>query len=538
MMLNADELGEKGQKHFGEICADAKLTCNQSDRDRKGWDFIVEFPFGPEDSGTTSYDKRSVPISYHVQVKTVLADTKSVKLRLSSAEWLAKEPKPSFIYVFRIKDGGYQESVLIHLMDDNLSKVLKRLRAEARDKRHRLNRRSITFNLSRCGTRISSTGDALRAAIAQHCRDGMDAYMRSKAEQLRTLGFGPRPITIKTTLKAPSYDSLVAAFLGRGEIEALNFAATENRFGIDLPIEQPQSAILRIEPHAADTCTIRFRHPGLKMPATFSGDIVLPGIPNLDPDYFQALIRSAIFEMTVIKQSFTLKIREGALQNTRLGVDEWANYARLGLIMELGNGSAEVTLAKLSRSIRFSLNANPDGDVRRFEYVTAVCDGLRTLVELAGATQEKFSLSDILAAGDDILLITDHKTPKTRGHFLEFTPDSAYVTQLWDGIEFLDISFLSVGQCPLAYWGVISMGPVSQSDIGQWRSKTFDLREVAFLPHFPDGYEQFTIRAKRASGNDRFVMFTEPTKLETAEGSVKAGTGSEPAPEIPRRKCL
>src|SRR5215211_3453231 len=45
--LNSDELGEKGQHRFAELCEDAKLTCNPSQRDRTGWDFIVEFPFDP-----------------------------------------------------------------------------------------------------------------------------------------------------------------------------------------------------------------------------------------------------------------------------------------------------------------------------------------------------------------------------------------------------------------------------------------------------------------------------------------------------------
>jgi hypothetical protein len=90
-MLNADELGEKGQARFKEICADAKLICNQSDRDRTGWDFIVEFPFETVVGVLAPLESRKTPLSCHVQVKTLLDKNDRFKMRLSSAERLAKE---------------------------------------------------------------------------------------------------------------------------------------------------------------------------------------------------------------------------------------------------------------------------------------------------------------------------------------------------------------------------------------------------------------------------------------------------------------
>ncbi len=87
-LLTPDELGEKGESHFKEICADAQLICNKSDRDRDraGWDFIVDFPF--IDQEELSLDKRIAPPSCHIQVKTVYASTKSVRLKLNMAERL------------------------------------------------------------------------------------------------------------------------------------------------------------------------------------------------------------------------------------------------------------------------------------------------------------------------------------------------------------------------------------------------------------------------------------------------------------------
>lgn len=59
--LNSVELGEIGQARFKEICADAKLICNQADRDRSGWDFIVEFPFQDIPSHSSTLNERWRP---------------------------------------------------------------------------------------------------------------------------------------------------------------------------------------------------------------------------------------------------------------------------------------------------------------------------------------------------------------------------------------------------------------------------------------------------------------------------------------------
>ena len=85
-MVNADNLGAKGEAHFEGICADVGLFCNRPHRDRTGWDVIVEFPIREE--GRTSLDARPKPLSCHVQVKTILSRTTDIRMRLSSAELL------------------------------------------------------------------------------------------------------------------------------------------------------------------------------------------------------------------------------------------------------------------------------------------------------------------------------------------------------------------------------------------------------------------------------------------------------------------
>jgi hypothetical protein len=76
--IGSDPLGAKGENRFQEICEDAGLICNKATRDRAGWDFIVEFQFDNGDKGS-SLDSRTVPLSCHVQGKTLLAQNDRFK---------------------------------------------------------------------------------------------------------------------------------------------------------------------------------------------------------------------------------------------------------------------------------------------------------------------------------------------------------------------------------------------------------------------------------------------------------------------------
>ena len=89
-LIDNDMLGAKGEALFDGCCAEAGLVSNPSSRDRTGWDRIVEFPHPPL-ADLLTIDKRPAPISCHVQIKAVGSGARTCRLRLSSAERLAKE---------------------------------------------------------------------------------------------------------------------------------------------------------------------------------------------------------------------------------------------------------------------------------------------------------------------------------------------------------------------------------------------------------------------------------------------------------------
>jgi hypothetical protein len=285
-MLNADELGEKGQSRFRELCAEARLVSNEAGRDRTGWDFIIEFPF-IQAIEQGSLDIRPTPLSCHVQVKTILTTTPDISMRLSSAERLAKEVKPTFIYVFRTTDFvHFDESYLIHIWKKSLGVILRRLRLEeSRGNCSKINRQEISMSVKRYGTPLDPTGIALRAALEAACGQNLREYTTRKTEQLRSLGYEPTPI--KGTLRfrqLRDLDELVEVFLGlRRNVEIEHLQAFEERFGIPLPLHGFASATqtVSIDPYPTDSCSLIVRHAQPAIPCVFHGEIFLPTIPGL-----------------------------------------------------------------------------------------------------------------------------------------------------------------------------------------------------------------------------------------------------------------
>ncbi len=161
-MIDADHLGAKGEARFAELCEDVQLTCNKSNRDKTGWDFIVEYNFTNDGRPPAVLETRKPPISSHIQVKTLHEKNDRIQMRLSSAERLAKEPKPAFIVVFKVNDKlEFVDAYLIHLLDDPLATILKRLRKADAQGVKVTNKLTISMSAQRDGVRIALTGAAL-----------------------------------------------------------------------------------------------------------------------------------------------------------------------------------------------------------------------------------------------------------------------------------------------------------------------------------------------------------------------------------------
>jgi len=521
--LANDSLGEKGESRFREICADAGLICNSAGHDRAGWDFIVEFGFEMP-NGSNTLDKRKRQYSCHIQVKSMWVDNDRFEMRLSSAEFLAKEPKPTFVYVLKANEKlEFIEAYLIHLLDDNLATILKRLRREQAQGAAAINRKKITFRPSVNERRIDVTGKALREAIIAECGPDLQSYIVKKDMQLKELGFGASRYETNFTFQVQSYEELVDGFLGLKKIEVRNFDAFEKRFGIKLPIEKlTGSGQIHIQPNPADACTIMIRGEGSNEPAVFEGEIYFPALPGLIKEHFKILVHSKFLDITIKRDSF--HFQTNAIDEMEsLKIEDWLNCFRMLHVISKAAGSINIRPKELPlREITLPLRA-ATADAERadnYQRTIVVLERAAALLRLAGASDISFKSEEIGQAAKDILAVGRLMENDPRLSPLSFNTENHEALNVPASLEVLYVNFISLGKLTLGYFSVATMDVERHPTEISWRSKKIDAREIRVLQYFPDDYDEFIEHAKRATGIDAVIANRPVIEIATAAESA------------------
>jgi hypothetical protein len=433
-LLTEDELGEKGQYFFDEICINAKLNSNPVRRDRTGWDRIVEFPpVEPRDA--LSHDKSPPPISCRVQVKTVWRGNDRIRMRLTAAERLAKDPNPAFIYVAHVDDSlSVTDAYLIHFAGPALAKVLARLRSEyvRHGGKKKLNRLFIAFTPSRIGRRLEPTGEAFRSSVVDAVGglDNLPSYITDKAKQLRHIGFGPTPFSLTFTITADDTRQLSLGALGLEPITATNLRHFETRFDLKLPVPSfdAPTAKLTIKPSEPVGCRVIFRGPASLAPAAFKAEIRLPFLHPLPGGDDRFAILAELFTLHAPLSGggrVHFETKRSALAVPR-PPKEWRQLHRLLRILASNAASVECHVDDVQRPLEFSFTEIPSElDARFHSEAEEGARSLSRLADLAGASDLVVSSRAVLvckADVDDCLAFADGKIGE---RFFEFSPSIA-----------------------------------------------------------------------------------------------------------------
>lgn len=398
-VLTSDELGEAGETLFANLCVRAGFTCNKSNRDRTGWDFVVEFPMAGPDAG--ALDAR-LPTACAVQLKST-ASAGPVKLSLSAIERLAKDSRPAFVVVLRLTpEGEPRTGYLIHLLGPALARVLHRLRTAHAQGRFDLNKLTITFDPVRFGARFSPSPDAFTDALRRACGQDPAAYSREKQRQLDELGYEDGGLEAEALFWVESADHLSDVVLGLQPLKPDQLRAFDRRFGIRLPyagkaldgLEE-----LRIEPPSMGRCTVSIRGVGLSPAAVFEAEM-FAGLPALAGEGTWLLVRHA---------DFTLKFSAGAaafnttdaFDTTPRSLPAWIQLLRgLG---HLAKGDGVITLTPqtpLEARLTLPMTDRLDGPyLQQLPVWTRVLEGWERLLAMAGVpSSQPFSLQDLWEA--------------------------------------------------------------------------------------------------------------------------------------------
>jgi len=489
--LESEQIGLIGEQQFQLLCAQAGLVCNKSTVDVMGWDFIVEFPANHFGSAI-SLDQRQAK-AVRVQLKSTLGRTQSrVRLSLSSVDRLAKDAHPSVVIVFRISpEGKFQSGYLVHLIGDELAKVLKRLRLAEANEMYDINKADISYDYEKVGTRFEPTAEGLLEALTSFCRVDSAGYTIEKQRQLAELGYEKGRFEAEAIAFIEGPQHLNNVLLGLTPLKPNQFRVFDARFGIRIPYKGTLFDDLDefiLTPPSLGPCVVSIRGAGFGPAARFDATMFI-GPPIEAADGPELLIRHVEFLIRITRSGAKFETERG-LDDVERSLEYHAELARaLSLVVR---GQAELTISGNSRIPSITL---PLGDLLSGPYVEQLpaiskfLDGWQMLLSKAGVVSSgSFNFDEIWTADEAQIAVEMLLNPKPvmRLEFQGLDGDDGARS-----LESLVFRTCSLGGTSLTYSAKITF---EQTDDPVWRYRSVQFEALDVRPMVEDleeyGFDQ------------------------------------------------
>ena len=235
--------GRAAEAAFRLLCSRAEITCNKSDEDDFGWDFIVEIPLQPPAGGPMDKWPGAMPV--FVQVKSTGDAERKISMKVRNARHLARKPAPCFMVLYHYTDGG--ERVYARLFGEaDTERTLRRARELSIQGREE-HKAEITF---RFPDEEEHTADLLD--WMSECVEGLgEGYGAEKIRLAETVGYGERNFRATFTFAGSrGLDDLAGLLLGvKDQLEVSHYTLSDLRFGLEAPepVEDEEGpAVLRL----------------------------------------------------------------------------------------------------------------------------------------------------------------------------------------------------------------------------------------------------------------------------------------------------
>jgi hypothetical protein len=447
------------------------MVCNKSDRDRTGWDFVVEFPMPGLTPGQRFEDRE--PTACSVQLKsTTLAGP--VKTSLSAIERLAKDPRPSFLVVFRLTPAGEgRHGYLIPMLGPPLARVLRRLRLAQVQNRTDLNRIGVTFDYRKLGTRFALTPDGLVTALSEACGPDPAAYVRTKQHQREALGYEDGRYEAEATVWVEGTEDLNDMMLGLTPLKAEAFTVYDVRFGLRLPYEGDAFDTLedlRIMPPSMGTCTVAMRGAGLSPAAVFDAEMFV-GPPQATETGLLLLIRHSEFTIKFNEVGLTFSAARNFTGQAR-SLQEWITLLRALVHLASGRGEIALTMARGDGlHLRLPISEGLDGP--HLEQLPAALDilvGWNAILDLAGVpASSPFNWTDLARTRTAALAATLFGSHKAEAWFA-FNPEALGGPE--GAVEAIYINTACLGGASVSFAVKVLLEPVGDGE-EEYRSTQF-----------------------------------------------------------------
>jgi|GEM_PF-3294818 len=412
--LNSEELGAVGETRFRDHCETSGLIANPSDRDKTGWDFIVEWPSEVIESETL--DKRPIPISCNVQVKTIWVENSNVSVRLSSVERLAKDPRPCFIYILRLdNEKKSRDAFIVHVRKEFSALILKKLRKAEADS-VAPNQKFFSFSLDKWAEKIALSDKEFRIYAEKCINVTMAEYSQKKDRELKKLGFENGGLSFTATFTAKSQDEIFNGFLGLTPLQGRFNDAVEERFGIALPSSDMPDVEGRIEiqPEPSDTCKISIRRQENQIPLVFDSEMFTLPSAMYKANMFKAALRTELFDLVLNAnldcEPLDFKIKFGANGNaigtSKFDAEVWLKFYEFMAAMDEGELSLELQPSKVSTPITGKIRTNiTEDNARHAKHLARLSKIALETLTLAADAKRVFSIYELINVSEQLEIL-------------------------------------------------------------------------------------------------------------------------------------
>ena len=514
--LNPDELGDLGEKEFAKLCVSGHMICNESGRDRTGWDFIVESPFPT--SSFTPMDQRPQPPECRSQVKTVWAGQKNIKLRLSSAERLAKHGQLACIFVLTVNQDKTFESLYgIHIIDDVLSMILKEIRKCEQAGSTRINRTFVRYNFIKLGERIEVSGEHLRAFIETAAGPDPAAYSAMKNRQITELGSVGNRFFGTFTLKVDDERELMDIMLGvkKGKITAIS--VTETRFGISLPIDcGNRVGELQVKPKAQKG-QVAVRNKATKESAIVNVDVIFPAKLPTATSLMKIRMYNDFMDFQIDENNTDINFTIGGKSDAHIKLGQHLTANKVQRILTSGKAIFELRLK--GRRVLISSDAmihQSNGGLESALHTHEILSRIKAIVDASGAEDIRLSAYEINANLEIIdfiyLLLT---TPESIGTIsAKFKAIEEFSGELMK-TEGLLIGRMVFDNEAIAFAAVSRVDILNAETIQELRLTQFSLRQVSAIAPNDDAFSEFERDMKSETALNLVIRFGYLRKRES-----------------------
>lgn len=505
--LPSDELGDVGEAKFKYLCSRAPMVANKAERDRFGWDYVVQL--AADNPEATPLDARDTHLTAFVQVKATWRGAKSrIRLSLSAAEKLAKHRAASFIVGLAFDRDG-DDDCDIHVLEMRgavLAKVLKALRAFEKRGERAVNDATISFDLNTENRLTSHTPSALKARLASSFSNSEGAYIAAKDRELATLGYDDeRYQVVFSTIEGAPFET-VEFLLGERELVGEIRDAVETRFKIPLPSDfiPTGGAKVTLRPEPLGACRLKITGAGLSRPLTFEGEYFYAAVACAEGVVWKAKAGFDLFSIERDARGFRFK-SSMSIEDTRSHpIARWIAFHRISVAQTTGPIELALRGAHLGQpwSWKFPHRPEKDGDLHNRLELFETAE--RVLAEV-GRVGEAISAKSIYRHQKEIYTAAGMSIKGARRVQIGFKREREGDEE-GEEIVRLYVGLIDFGAFRVATAARVIMRPRVEEDGRHWFTGEHEPVALEAIGTSPTEFRDFVEDAKGVSGLDDVLI--------------------------------